>query len=66
MVSPPDEHGFMSLGVEMLASKAACRAARKHVIVQVNEKMPRVLGDSFLHVSRVARDRRAHRAPARR
>jgi len=51
-VSPPDEHGFMSLGVETLASKAACNAA-KWVIVQVNEKMPRVLGDSFLHVSRV-------------
>ncbi len=51
-VSPPDEHGFMSLGVEVLASKAACQAART-VIAQVNEKMPRVLGDSFLHVSRV-------------
>jgi acyl-CoA hydrolase len=53
MVSPPDEHGFMSLGVETLASKAACEAARK-VIVQVNEKMPRILGDSFIHASRVA------------
>lgn len=52
MVSPPDEHGFMSLGVEVLASMAACRAAKK-VIVQVNELMPRVLGDCFLHVSRV-------------
>ncbi len=51
-VSPPDEHGFMSFGVETLASKAACQAAKK-VVVQVNEKMPRVLGDSFLHVSRV-------------
>jgi len=51
-VSPPDEHGFMSLGVEVLASKAACAAAPT-VIVQVNEKMPRILGDSFLHVSRV-------------
>jgi acyl-CoA hydrolase len=51
-VSPPDEHGFMSLGVETLASKAACNSA-KWVIAQVNEKMPRVLGDSFLHVSRV-------------
>jgi acyl-CoA hydrolase len=51
-VSPPDEHGFMSLGVETLASKAACQAAR-HVIVQVNERMPRVLGDCFLHVNRV-------------
>ena len=52
MVSPPDEHGFMSLGVETLASKAACRAART-VIAQVNERMPRVLGDAFLHVGRV-------------
>ena len=51
-VSPPDEHGFMSLGVEVLASTAACQMART-VIAQVNEKMPRVLGDSFLHVSRV-------------
>lgn len=51
-VSRPDEHGFMSLGVETLASKAACQAA-KTVIVQVNEKMPRVLGDSFVHVGRV-------------
>jgi len=51
-VSPPDEHGYMSLGVETLASRAACNAAR-HVIVQVNERMPRVLGDSFLHVRNV-------------
>ena len=51
-VSPPDEHGFMSLGVETLASVAASQAANI-VIVQVNERMPRVLGDCFLHVSRV-------------
>jgi len=51
-VSEPDEHGFLSLGVETLASKAACSAA-KTVIAQVNRKMPRVLGDSFIHVSRV-------------
>ncbi|MEE9133545.1 MAG: acetyl-CoA hydrolase/transferase C-terminal domain-containing protein [Gemmatimonadota bacterium] len=50
--SPPDEHGFMSLGVETLASIAACQTART-VIAQVNEKMPRVLGDSFMHVNRV-------------
>jgi len=50
-VSPPDEHGFMSLGVEILASKAAAEKA-KTVIAQVNDKMPRVLGDSFIHVSR--------------
>lgn len=49
--SPPDEHGFMSLGLEVLAQKAAVEMA-KTVIVMVNDKMPRVLGDSFLHVSR--------------
>jgi acyl-CoA hydrolase len=52
MVSPPDEHGFMSFGVETLANRAACMKAKK-VIAQVNEKVPRVLGDSFLHVNRV-------------
>jgi 4-hydroxybutyrate CoA-transferase len=51
-VSPPDEHGFMSLGVEVLTAHAAATAART-VIVQVNEQMPRVLGDAFLHVSHV-------------
>jgi 4-hydroxybutyrate CoA-transferase len=51
-VSPPDEHGFMSLGVEVLASKTASQSA-KTVIVQVNNKMPRTLGDSFIHVSNV-------------
>jgi len=50
--SMPDEHGFMSLGVEVLASKAAIEKA-KVVIAQVNEKMPRIHGDSFVHVSRV-------------
>ena len=53
-LSPPDEHGFMSLGVECLASKAATETA-KIVVAQVNEKMPRTLGDSFIHISRVAK-----------
>ncbi len=51
-VSPPDEHGFMSYGVECLATKAAAESA-KFVIAQVNANMPRTLGDSFIHVSRV-------------
>lgn len=50
--SPPDEHGFLSLGTECLASKAACETAER-VIVQVNDKMPRTLGDSFIHISQV-------------
>lgn len=49
--SPPDEHGFMSLGVEVLANKAAIEVA-KTVIIQVNKQMPRVLGDTFIHVSK--------------
>jgi len=53
-VSPPDEHGFVSLGVECLASKAAAETA-KMVIAQVNDRMPRTLGDSFLHISRIAK-----------
>ncbi len=50
--SPPDEHGFMSLGVEVLATKAAIEKANI-VVAQVNDKMPRILGDSFVHASRV-------------
>lgn len=50
--SPPDEHGFMSFGVECAASKAAAESA-KVVVAQVNDRMPRTLGDVFIHVSRV-------------
>jgi acyl-CoA hydrolase len=53
-VSPPDEHGFMSFGVECAASKAAAESA-KVVVAQVNDRMPRTLGDVFIHVSRVHR-----------
>ena len=53
-LSPPDEHGFMSYGVECLASKAAAESA-KIVVAQVNEKMPRALGDSFIHATRVTK-----------
>ncbi|MFC1529190.1 acetyl-CoA hydrolase/transferase family protein [Gemmatimonadota bacterium] len=52
MLSPPDEHGFMSFGVETLASKAASLTA-DIIIAQINEKMPRILGDSFIHVNRL-------------
>jgi acyl-CoA hydrolase len=51
-VSPPDEHGYMSMGVTVMASRAAAEAADV-VVVQVNKNMPRVLGDSFIHVSEV-------------
>ncbi|PWH18048.1 MAG: 4-hydroxybutyrate CoA-transferase [Anaerolineae bacterium] len=51
-VSPPDEHGFCSLGVEVGLTKSAAESA-KIIIAEVNEQMPRTLGDSFIHVSRL-------------
>jgi len=51
-VSPPDEHGFCSLGVEVGVTKTAAQAASV-VIAEVNPHMPRTLGDAFLHVSKL-------------
>lgn len=51
-VSPPDEHGFCSLGVEVGPTKTAAESA-KIIIAEVNEQMPRTLGDSFIHISRI-------------
>jgi len=51
-VSPPDEHGFCSLGVEVGLTKSAAESAQL-VIAEVNQKMPRTLGDSFIHVSKL-------------
>jgi 4-hydroxybutyrate CoA-transferase len=48
--TPPDRHGFCSLGTSVEAMHAAVRAATT-VIVQFNRAMPRTLGDSFIHVS---------------
>jgi len=47
--SPPDEHGYMSLGVSVDIVKAAVEDADL-VIAQVNSEMPRTHGDSFIHV----------------
>lgn len=51
-LSPPDEHGYMSLGVGIDCTLTASRCA-KHVIAEVNHRMPRTLGDAFLHISKV-------------
>ena len=51
-LSPPDEHGFCSFGVSVDISKPAAEAARV-VIAQINDQMPRTLGDSFIHVSKL-------------
>jgi acetyl-CoA hydrolase len=51
-LSPPDEHGFCSYGIEVGLTKPAAESARI-VIAEVNERMPRTLGDSFIHVSKL-------------
>lgn len=50
--SPPDEHGFCSLGIEVGLTKSPAEFA-KVIIAEVNQQMPRTLGDSFIHVSRL-------------
>ena len=51
-VTPPDAHGFCSLGVSVEAMHAAVRAATT-VIAQLNPAMPRTLGESFVHVDEI-------------
>jgi len=51
-VSPPDEHGFCSFGVGVDISKTAAEHAQT-VMAQINPKMPRTLGDSFIHVNKI-------------
>lgn len=51
-VSPPDLHGYCSLGVSVEATIAAIENAEK-VIAQVNPQMPRTFGDGILHVSEI-------------
>lgn len=50
--SPPDAHGYVSLGVSVDYTKPAAEASDL-VIAQVNQNMPRTLGDSFLHVTQI-------------
>jgi acyl-CoA hydrolase len=50
--TPPDSYGFMSLGTSIDVTMAVAQCAR-HVIVEINDQMPRTLGDAFLHVNRV-------------
>ena len=52
-VAPPDEHGFCSFGVSVDVIKPAAECARV-VIAEVNDRMPRTLGDAFIHVSKLS------------
>ncbi len=51
-VSPPDKHGYCSLGVSVEASLAAVQSA-KCVIAQINPNMPRTHGDGIIHISKI-------------
>lgn len=51
-LSIPDQHGYCSFGVEVGLSKSAAESA-DIIIAEVNEQMPRTLGDSFIHVSAI-------------
>lgn len=51
-LSPPDEHGFCSFGVESGLTKTPAESARI-IIAEVNQQMPRTLGDTFIHVSKI-------------
>lgn len=50
-VSPPDKHGYCSLGISVETTKAAVEHAKK-VIAQINPMMPRTHGDGLFHVSK--------------
>ncbi len=52
-VSPPDAHGFVSLGTTVDCTLTAVRYASV-VIAEVNEKMPRTHGDTFIHVNHIS------------
>lgn len=53
-VSPPDRHGYCSLGTSVDVAKSASRCAKK-IILQVNPNMPRTHGDGFIHISEAHR-----------
>lgn len=51
-VSPPDSHGYCSLGVSVEATLSAIESSKK-VVAQVNPQMPRTFGDGILHISEI-------------
>jgi acetyl-CoA hydrolase len=51
-LSPPDAHGYCSFGVEVGLSKSAAESA-DIIVAEVNDQMPRTLGDSFIHVGAI-------------
>ena len=51
-VSPPDEHGYCSYGISNECSKTSAENS-KTIIAQINPRMPRVLGDNFIHIDKI-------------
>jgi acyl-CoA hydrolase len=51
-VSPPDQHGYCSLGVSVDITLPAVQTAKK-VIAQINPRVPRTHGDGIIHISRI-------------
>ncbi|CAF4024140.1 unnamed protein product [Rotaria sp. Silwood2] len=51
-VSPPDKHGYCSLGTSVEVTRAAVRNAKK-IFAQINRNMPRVHGDTFVHMNKI-------------
>ncbi|MDO5509507.1 MAG: acetyl-CoA hydrolase/transferase C-terminal domain-containing protein [Weeksellaceae bacterium] len=52
-ISPPDKHGFCSLGVSVDITLPAVLTAKK-IIAQINPQVPRTHGDGIVHISRIA------------
>lgn len=51
-VSPPDKHGFCSLGTSVDITRSAIKNA-KLVVAQINKQMPRTHGDGIIHISEI-------------
>ena len=52
-LSPPDRHGYCTLGTSVDAALAASHAAR-YIIAEINERMPRTHGNTLVHIDRVS------------
>lgn len=52
-LSPPDAHGYCTLGTSVDTSLAACQSAR-YIVAEINERMPRTHGNTLVHISRVS------------
>jgi 4-hydroxybutyrate CoA-transferase len=67
-LSPPDRHGYCTLGTSVDAALAAAQSAR-HIVAEINERMPRTHGATLVHIDRVAAfvrtARPLHQHPAR-